>query len=112
MVRLDDLSDKPGRAHREQIGCKGFDMITILVLIAWLTDGAPLPNFFILPPGHPCNNEVAIEYTRRFVAPNLSEGARIQSPEATMIYACLPVPPGPGPGPAMKRVLLDGQNEA
>jgi hypothetical protein len=87
-------------------------MITILVLIAWLTDGTPLPNHFILPPGHPCDQKVAIEYTRKFVARSLAEGSHIQQPEDTIIYVCLPVPPGPGPGAAMKPVLLEGQNEA
>jgi hypothetical protein len=37
-------------------------MITILVLVAWLTNGTPLPNTFILPPGHPCDQKVAVEY--------------------------------------------------
>jgi hypothetical protein len=87
-------------------------MITILVLVAWLTNGTPLPNTFILPPGHPCDQKVAVEYTRKFVAPSLGELAKIQQPEDTMIYVCLPVPPGPGPGPAIKPALLEGQNEA
>lgn len=83
-------------------------MITVLLIVAWLTDGTPLPNFFIIGPGHPCNEEVAIEYTKRFVVPSLTD-AQIQSPEETLLWRCLAVPEGPGPGPAMRHIPTEDE---
>ena len=85
-------------------------MITVLLVIAWLTDGTPLPNFFVLPDGHPCSAEVAADYARRFIVPSLPEGYHIQGTE-TLLHICAPVPVGT-PGPAIKPVLLQGQVEA
>ena len=85
-------------------------MITVLLIIAWLTDGTPLPNFFVLPEGHPCGPEVAADYARRFIVPSLPEGQQIQGTD-TLLHLCAPVPPG-SPGPAMKPALQPGQIES
>lgn len=72
----------------------------VLVLLLFLTNGTPLPNFFVIPPGHPCNATVASTYARDFVAPSLGEGFSIQDPDKTGLHLCLPIIDGPGPGPA------------
>lgn len=84
-------------------------MITVLVIVAYLTNGTPLPNFFVIPADHPCNNEVALDYTQRFIVPSLGNGAAIQTPEEAMVFVCLPVPAGPGPGPAMRHIPTEDE---
>lgn len=89
--------------------------LTIMVVVAFLTNGTPLPNFFILD-GVACNREAAIDYTKRLIVPSLAEGFQIQDPtrEENLFVECVPVPGGPGPGPAMyqKPMLLPGQTDA
>ena len=84
--------------------------ITVLLVVAYLTNGTPLPNFFVLPEGHSCDASVAADYARRFIVPSLPEGYAIQGTD-TLLHICAPVPPGT-PGPAMRPALLDGQVEA
>lgn len=85
--------------------------ITVLFVLVYLTNGAPLPNMFVLPPGHPCDGTVASDYARRFVAPTLPDGSAMQDPDTTGLHICLPVPAGPGPGPAM-HTGFQGDREA
>ena len=85
-------------------------MVTIMVVVAYLTNGTPLPNFFIIREDEVCNNELAMSYARRFIVPSLPEGYSIQGDDKT-IFLCADVPPGT-PGPAMKPVLFPGQTEA
>jgi hypothetical protein len=84
--------------------------IAVLVIVAYLTNGTPLPNFFIVPLEQ-CSNTLALRYTRDFIVPTVPEGYSIQTPEETMVYACLPVPQGT-PGPAMRPTLYPGLTEA
>lgn len=87
-------------------------MITILVIIVYLTNGNPAPNWFVIDNAKEvCDNETALRYTRNQIAAALPEDVQMQSLE-TMLWACLPVPAGPGPGPAMRPALLQGQTEA
>lgn len=85
-------------------------MITVLLVVAWLTNGTPLPNMFILPEGHPCGPEVAADYARRFIAPTVPPGFAMQGTD-TLLHLCAPVPIGT-PGPAMKPALYPGLTEA
>jgi hypothetical protein len=71
----------------------------ILLIVVFLTNGVPLPNFFILPPGQACDSAVAVDYARRFIATSLADFA-IQNPEEHGLFLCLdiPAPIEPGPG--------------
>lgn len=87
-------------------------MITILVIVVYLTSGYAAPTMFVLDNAkETCDNETALRYTRNQVAASMPEGVRMQSLE-TMLWVCLPVPAGPGPGPAMRPALFPGQTEA
>lgn len=85
--------------------------ITVLLVVAYLTNGAPITAYFVLPGDHPCDAQVASDYVRRFVIPGLPEGASIQDPDATGLHICAPVPPGT-PGPAMKLEPLADKDDA
>jgi len=83
-------------------------MITVLLIVAYLTNGTPLPTFFIVDNSkETCGAALALEYTRRFIVPSLTD-AQIQTPEDTMRWQCLPVPEGT-PGPAMRHIPQDDE---
>jgi hypothetical protein len=84
--------------------------ITVLLIVAYLTTGAPVPYMFVLPEGHPCGPEVAADYARRFIVPVVPEGSAIQGLD-TLLHLCAPVPHGT-PGPAMRPALFPGLTEA
>ena len=73
---------------------------TVMLVLVYLTNGIPLPNFFVVPEGVECNGALAIDYSRRFIQPSLGEGFQIQDPSVHGNYICLPVPAPIAPGPA------------
>lgn len=73
---------------------------TALLITVFLTNGTPLPNFFIVPPGVTCDGSLAVEYARKFIAPSLGGLAQIQDPTEHGFYNCFPVPEPIAPGPA------------
>jgi hypothetical protein len=76
----------------------------ILVLLAYLTDGTPVHSSFTLPAEHACNEEVALDYMRKFVAPNGSF-------QDTVSYVCLPAYTE-APGPAYVPMHIPQDDEA
>lgn len=85
-----------------------------LAMIVYLTDGTPLPQFFVIPVEQGCNAEVAAVYARQFVAPALPEGYQMQEPDTareTLKYACFPIEMGT-PGPAMGPEKFPGDRGA
>jgi hypothetical protein len=76
------------------------ELVSIMLLVkAFLTDGTPLPNMFILPPQHPCNQEVAADYARKYIQASLGNEFHIQDP-TNVPFICIAVTQG-APGPAM-----------
>jgi len=83
--------------------------LTILVIVAYFTNGTPLATTFYIDPARvECSAATALRYTREHIVPMLPEGHAIQSPEETMLWTCLPVPPGT-PGPAARHIPTDNE---
>jgi hypothetical protein len=75
---------------------------TIMLVVAFLTNGTPIYSDFILPEGHPCNFDVAVDYTKRFTAASLGSDYSLQELEGEKLtYLCISMPAAIPPGPAM-----------
>jgi hypothetical protein len=68
--------------------------VLVMVLVAYLTNGTPLPNTFYMPIDHACDDATALEYLK-VIEQSLPAGHSIQ---AEFHYHCAPedaIAPGP-----------------
>lgn len=80
--------------------------IIVLVIVVFLTNGAPVATVYALPETAACDEQVALRYARDYAGqfPDLAFQEQV-------LWNCLPVQ-SIGPGPAMRPAMYPGVTEA